>query len=208
MTAIDRRLRLVYPIYDETLKNMTAQVHSTPLSLDVVERHSIILSQTYNAIVTRGLGIVGGSTATLALIKEIATAEGRWDEVRIGLIEEIRRLTNVAVKQADGTWHQLPLAVAVQQGAIDPEDLVEVENVIAFFIVVSAKAPRSIRRDMLVPLEISGAQISLLNTTEFFASLRTSTATDSSGEKSHATAHAGPGRATATRDGKPSSVPA
>ena len=212
---IDRRLNLVVPIYSDDGKTVVAQVHSTPLSAEVVDRYAIILAQTYSQIFSRGLGIVGGPAIALRLLREIATNEGRWDDVpgqpgsgvASGLVEEMRRLTNVAVKQKDGTWANLPLAVASQQGAITAEDLAEVENAVAFFTVASAMLPRAQRKDLLeAALGVLGARVSSSSFTEHSASLRTSTETGSSGEKSPAPA-AAPRHANAVRDGKPASVP-
>jgi hypothetical protein len=213
---IDRRLNLVVPVYGDDGKTVVAQVHSTPLSIEVVDRYFLILAQTYSQIFSRGLGIIGGPAVAMRMLREIATTEGQWENqpnatvagVKSGLVEEMRRLTSVGVKQPDGSWNAVPLSVATSQGALSEEDVSEVENVIAFFTVASAMLPRAVRREMLdSALGLLGAQTSSSNTTEFFASLKTSTATGSSGEKSPAPASAGPGNATATRDGKPASVP-
>jgi hypothetical protein len=213
---IDRRLNLVVPIYDADGKNVIAQAHSVPLSVEIVDRHAVILAQTYAQIFSRGLGIVGGPAIALRLLKEIAVAGGKWDDapgqpgsgVANGLVAEMRRLTNIAVKEKDGTWAALPLAVAVDRGTLSAEDAAEAENAIAFFTVASAMLPRAQRRDLLeAALGILGAQVTSSTFTDLCASLRTSTATGSSGEKSPAPVPAGPHRATATRDGKPASVP-
>lgn len=213
---IDRRLNLVVPIYDEEGKTVVAQAHSMPLSVEVVDRYAVILAQTYAQIFSRGLGIVGGPAIALRLLKDIATNDGLWDDppgrpgagVASGLVAEMRRLTNVVARQKDGSWAPVPLAVAAQTGAITAEDAAEVENAVAFFTVASAMLPRAQRKDLLeAALGILGAQVTSSTFTDLCASLRTSTATASSGEKSPAPAHAGPRHATATRDGKPASVP-
>lgn len=209
---IDRSLKLVIPIYDDELKNIVAHVHSTPLALETVIQYEEILAMAFQRMAQKNL--IGPTCPAVSIVKTVATDEGKWDDppnrpgtgVQNGLMAEIYRLTNVAVKKEDG-WHAVPLPVAVQQGIITAQDAREVDNAVVFFTVVSAVAPRVMKRDLLESLGAFEWQVSSSTSTEFLSSLKTSSATASSGAKSHAPAHAGPGRATATRDGKPSSVP-
>ncbi len=231
---IDKRLNLIVPIYgdavavldakgapvfdDQRQPKMTtpvvAHVHSQPLSEEVVDLHFMTLAQTYSAIFSRGLGMVGGPAIAMRLLRTIAMENGVWEDsngqvgVKNGLVEEIRRLTTVVVPNPTGGWQQVPLQVAVDGGNLSTEDRTEVENAIVFFIAASAVLNRSMRRPMLeAAAELWGAHVSSSTSTELASSLGTSTVTGSSGAKSPAPArHAGAG-VNATVDGKPSSVP-
>lgn len=230
---IDKRLNLIVPVYgdpvplldekgkpvlgeDKQPRMMTpviAHVHSVPLSEEVVDRHFMVLGQTYSAIFSRGLGIAGGPAIAMRLLKQIATETNVWEDrdgevgVKNGLVEEIRRLTTVIIPGKDG-WQQVPLQVAVDGGNISAEDRTEVENAIAFFIAASAVLNRAMRRPMLeAAAELWGAHVSSSTSTELASSLGTSTVTGSSGPKSPAPAPPAAAGASATVDGKPSLLP-
>jgi hypothetical protein len=229
---IDKRLHLVVPIYGDeqvvkndkgdakmmggkpvTVEPVIAYAHSTPLSVETVEKYFMVLAQTHAAIFNQGLGIAGGPPIAMMLLKKIATDDKILDGpdgVQAGLINEMKRLTSVIVPAPDGKgpWQQVPLGVAVDRHIISDEDRREVENAIAFFMSVSAVLNRAQRKDMLTAsADLWGAQISLLNSTEFAASLATSTATANSGAKSHAPVIASAEPANAVVDGKHVSVP-
>lgn len=213
---IDKKLNLVLPIFGEDEATVIAWVHSAPLAAEVVDRYFMTIAQTYSAIFSRGLGVIGGPAIALRLLTQVAKDAKVWDDdpaagtvgVARGIVEEMRRLTNVLIAE-EGGWSQVPLAVAVQRGAISAEDAGAAENAIAFFIVASAMLPRANRRTMLeAGLELLGAQISSLDFTGFNASLRTSTAPASPGEASQpASAPADSPPANAVVDGKPAQVP-
>jgi len=231
---IDRRLNLIVPIYGEEVPRrdasgaivmadgepvmdqpVIAHVHSIPLSTDVVDRYFMILGQTYTTIFTQGLGIVGGPPFAMRILKMLATQQKIWEDdpqsglvgVKHGVIDEMIRLTTVAVPEGNG-WMGVPLDIAVGRNFITAEDKAEVENAIVFFIVGSATLPLAQRKAVLIAAaNASGAQISPLSFTEFTDSLKTSTGIVSSGEKSPAPAPAAPGPANAMVDGKPVSVP-
>lgn len=213
---IDRRLYLVVPVYEgDEGTNVVAHVHSAPLAEDVVDEHFMILGKTYAAIFSGGFGMAAGPAYAMRILRHVAEEAGVWEDdresgrtgVRQGLVEEMRRLTNVAVKRGDD-WEPMPLAIAVDAGVIDEEDLREVENAIAFFIVASASLGRSQRPAMLnAAAELWGARISSSNFTEFLNSLKTSTGTGSSGKRPPADAKGAAAPATATGGGKRRSVP-
>lgn len=229
---IDRRLYLVIPIYkDEEGSDIVAHVHSAPLSEEVVDRYFMVLGKTYNAIFTGGLGMAAGPGHAMRILRHVAEQEGVWKDdqksgyvgVENGLVAEMRRLTNVSVlrdgrweddeeagarKLVGGTWEALPLDVAVQAGAITEEDRAEVENAVAFFIAASATLSRAQRPAMVrAAAELWGAQVTSSPFTEFSNSLRTSTATASSGERPPAPAAKDDAPANATVGGKQRRVP-
>ena len=213
---IDRRLHIVVPIYEDTSDDspVIAYVHSVPLAEAIVDRYFMVLGKTYNAIFAQGLGFVAGPGHAMRVLRHIAEEMGVWHDregnagVERGLVEEIRRLTNVAAIDKDGNWNALPLQVALDQGIISVEDKREVENAIVFFIVASAVLPRAQRPTMIkAAADLWGAQTSSSTIMEWTASLKTSTGTVNSGAKSPAVVSEKPAPANATVDGKPRSVP-
>ena len=214
---IDKRLNLVVPIYDdEEGGDIIAWVHSTPLGEETVDRYFMVIAQTYAAIFSQGLGLAGGPAVAMRLLRHIATERGVWHDdpksgtigVQNGVVEEIRRLTMVAALGKDGKWEQIPLSVAVDRGIVSADDKTEVENAIVFFIVASAVLPRAQRPTMIkAAADLWGAQTSSSTIMEWTASLKTSTGTVTTGEKSPAVAKEKPERANAVVAGKPSSVP-
>jgi len=232
---IDRRLNLVVPIYGEEIPKLgddnlpvmqdgepvmeapvVAYVHSTPLPAEVVDQYFMILGQTFSKIFSGGLGLASGPANAMRVMRSLAMEQKAWADdsasgtigVKRGVVDQIERLTTVAVPADNGGWQSVPLAVAVDRKFISAEDKAEVENAIVFFIVASATLARAQRKAMVTAAaDLWGAQTSSLSSTEFMASLKTSTATASSGEKSPATASVEAGPANATVDGKPASVP-
>lgn len=234
---IDKKLNFVVPIYGEEkplldeagkqIKNaegrpvihqpVLAYVHSTPLAEEIVDKHFLILGQTFSAIFNQGLGSAAGPGLAMRMLKKLAIAVKVWDDgpdgekgVQNGLIEEMRRLTVVIVPAAEKKkgWQSIPLQIAVERKVIGHEDLTEVENAIVFFIAVSATLSRVPRKEMLeTAAGLWSALLTSLNSSEFAASLKTSIVTDSSGEKSPADAIAASVSANAMQDGRPLSVP-
>lgn len=210
---IDKNLNIVVPVYADDEKTIKAYVHSTPLSVEVVEQHFLIIGQTFNAIFKQGLGETAGPRYAMMMLKRIAKTTKEWedDKGRPGpaqdLIEEMRRMTMVAIRNG-ASWQAVPLQVARDKKVLTDEEVAEVENVIVFFTVVSATLRRGEKREMIEAASaLWGAQTSSLNSTAFTASLMTSTAIASSGEKSPAPATAADASAIATVDGKPSPMP-
>ena len=231
---IDKALNLVIPIYGDDVpkldgtgkpviengkpvmvETVVAYVHSTPISRETFEKYFLPISQTFSAIFNQGLGAAGGPAVALLLLKERAQAAGVWegpDGVERGLVDDMRRLTTVIAQREGGGWEQVPLAIATARGMLNKEDVAEVENAIAFFIVNSAMLRRAQRRPMLeTAADLWSARISSSTPTEFTASLPTSTGTGNSGASESAPA-AGPQKqaprgATVVVDGKPSSLP-
>jgi hypothetical protein len=212
---IDRELHLIVPVYaDEEGGQVIAYVHSTPLTEALVDQYFMILGQTYSTIMTQGLGPLVGPAHAMRVLKHVAQERGVWFDnangqmgVERGLVEEIRRLTNVAALDKSGKWERLPLHEACVRGVLTPGDKSEVENAIVFFIVSYATLGRSQRPNMLRTVAgLWGAQVSSSNFTEWANSLKTSTATANSGAKSPALVKEEPAPANAMVGGKPSRV--
>lgn len=216
VARIDKKLNLIVPVYGEPeprIENgkpafdpetkkpiidepVIAWVHSTPIARDLFERYFRVIAGAWTMMMGGGMGITAGPACAALCLKDVAERQRAWEDdpatgtagVRTGLLEEIRRLTNV-IALTDSGWQPIPLAIAVDQGRINEEDAREVENAIVFFIVASAMLNRAQRAPMVtVAADLWGAQVSSLTSTEWLASLRTSTGTASSGEKSPAPA--------------------
>jgi hypothetical protein len=176
---INRKLNFVIPIYDAENK-LYAYVHSTPLSEAAFESNVRIIAQTFSAIYAGGLGAAAGPRVAAMLIREIAqenageepeARKAALDAVNQSLFSEIWRLTNVITLGPTG-WTTLPYEDAIHQNLIDDEDAGEVENALAFFIVASAMHKRSEVGFILnLASKLWSAQTSLLNSTEYAASL-------------------------------------
>lgn len=191
---INQKLNVVIEMEDE---GGTSYVHTETISSQTFERYWRVIAKTFAAIHGGGLGSVAGPRVASLMLKDIATDLGVWEDgedgegvkiagVQSGLMNEIRRLANV-IALKDGKWQMIPLQEAVDKKLMNPEDIKEVENAIVFFTVYSSMMRRPIRRAMMMgAAEVFGAQITSLNSTEFAASLPTSTVTGSIGEKATA----------------------
>lgn len=96
------------------------------------------------------------------------------------LLAEIRRLTQVAVPSASG-WEQAPVDVAKQRGALDDDDIRDLESALVFFTCVLFLTPR-VRRKAAAGIVASLARGSIVSSsiTEWIASLPKSTPGDTS----------------------------
>lgn len=180
---IDKRLNLVFPV--ETARGEIT-VHSEPIQALTFKRYFLEISKTFAAIHNEALGITAAPRVAKLMLERVA-AEGSQDGgagVTVGLLPEIRRLTNVVMP---GGGETVPWQEVVDGKLIDEDDIEEVENAIVFFIVASAMYPKSDRRTMLTgATRLWGGRVESLSFTELAASLRTSTAPASSGEKAKA----------------------
>src|SRR5215469_15371938 len=126
----DRRLNLVIPV-DTTAGEV--QVFSTPIGRPTFERYYRVLARAWSVVATMG-GVASGPRVAAMELRQTAIDVGTWDDVgsdvgvQRGLLEEIRRLTNVLVPRSrddGGGWEMIPLMDAVRAGTLDEEDLSE-----------------------------------------------------------------------------------
>lgn len=176
IVKLDKRLNFVVPVLDAN-DNPIAYVHSAPIDRTVFETYFLVVSKTFSAIYGEGLGSVGGPRVAALILKRVAQDMNMWDGpegVQSGLVNEIRRLTNVIMPGEDG-WQTIPFEDAIRQNRIDADDAAEVENAITFFIVSSAMHRRNVLMTILDgAAKLWGALTTLSNCTEFAASLPTS----------------------------------
>jgi hypothetical protein len=175
---IDQNLNLVVPIERES---GTIYVHSTPISPAVFETYFLEIGKAFAAIMQQGLGIHAGPRVAYLMLKRISEASGTWagqGGVEHGLMNEIRRLSNVAMPGEKG-WHAIPLEDALKRKYLDPEDIAEAEGAIVFFILVSAMIRKMDRAEFLErACGLWRMQVVSLNCTAYAASLETSTETE------------------------------
>lgn len=167
---IDKRLNLVTEVQTE---NGSVFVHSAPISREVFEKYFLIISKTFAGIISEGLSFVSGPRVAALMLKKIATDNGIWDGkdgVNIGLMAEIRRLSNVVMPSETG-WKTVPFQDVIDRGLLSQDDVAEVEGLIAFFICASAMSRRNEVQSVLEKMSLWGSSITLLNSTEFADSL-------------------------------------
>ena len=193
MLSLNQKLNLVIPIYgppvvatdsvsgkETTTDVISAYVHSAPISREVFDKFYLVIAKTFSAIYGEGLGYMAGPRVAAKLLRTVAEATGQLEEVQQGLIGEIRRLSNFIVPGQSS----IPLEDAARTKKISDEDLEEVDNAITFFTVASSMHRREeLRMVMLGASRLWGARTTSSNCTEFAASLSTSTAAESTGEK-------------------------
>ena len=193
---IDKRLNLVIPIIrdDQTI----LYIHSTPIRPETFEQYHLVLAKTFSSFAQNGLDPRSGPSVAAMILKDVAEATPRgpglnwWDGAdgiggESGLLAEITRLSNAVVPNKENGWGTVPLRTALDQKLIDEDESREVQNLLAFFTVVSLVAPRVDRarlvRGMAAIYELS---TTLLNSTEYVVFLKTSTPAETTGEKAPA----------------------
>jgi hypothetical protein len=185
---INRELNVVIPV---DTANGKIFVHSTPVSTAIFEIYFLVLSKVYSTFDVERIWSTAPRISSM-LLRQVAMAtmrpdgRGSWwegpDGVENGLINEIRRLTNVVMPTKDGGWTTMPFHEAAK--TIDDEDVADVESLLAFFTCLSATPMRHQGRVAWKQRMADGLDVQLtsLNSTAFAASLPISPATDSSGE--------------------------
>lgn len=189
---INKSLNFVIPIYEtqeqkddkgkvELVQVPVSWVHSTPIRQETFERWHLLIAKVFASIYGEGLDYRTGPRIASMRLREIAQEMKMWDGpngAEVGLVAEIRRLTNViSPGKSDMPWQ-----MAVSSGAIDPADVSEVENAITFFTVASHMHRRHELEGILTAAAgIWSAQVTSLNCMEFSNSLKTSTEGVSSG---------------------------
>ena len=167
---IDSKLNLVVEIESET---GTLFVHSTPIAREVFEKYFLVISKAYASIISEGLSFVSGPRVAALLLKKIAVDRGAWegsDGVEVGLMAEIRRLSNVVMPTTSG-WKTVPFQDAIDKQMISLDDIAEVEGLICFFICVSAMARRTEVAAILEKMSLWGSQTTSLTSSIFADSL-------------------------------------
>jgi hypothetical protein len=181
---LNERLNFVIPLYRGD-DDCYAWVHAAPISREVFESNYLLLSKTFTAIHSEGLGEIAGPKIARLLMNDVAKSmdSGSPDALTRPLMNEMRRLTNVLLR-TNLAWETMPLQDAISHKALDDDDLSEVENILTFFTVVLHLYPKNMRQTYLDGASrMWGAQMLSSNSTEFLSSLPTSTEIASTGGK-------------------------
>lgn len=181
---INERLNLVIPCYRDDGEPY-AWAHSVPLSREAFNANYVLLGRTFEAIHMEGMGVITGPRLSALALRDVAKAlagpDGDPDQITAPFLNELRRVSNVMIGTPAG-WESVPLQEAVSRKLLDDDDIDEVESILVFFMLGSRLYPKNGRQTWMDGFaNRSGARILSSNSTEFIASLRTSTATASSG---------------------------
>jgi len=186
---ISKTLNLVVPIQTDS---GTIYVHSRPILRETFKQYCIILAKTLNTLYAEGISQGTGPSIASMVLETIAkenepanpphdwngngsTWSGKFG-VKHGLMEEIRRLSNVIVPTAQG-WQSVPISEAIKQGYLSDQDVEEAEGYIVFFTCVSHIHKRNEIEPLLSALgRVWDTQVTSSSVTEFYASLPTLTA--------------------------------
>lgn len=126
---ISRNMHLIIPVQTEL---GTAYIHSAPISKEVYREHFFILSKTFSAIFSEGLGVVAGPRVAYLMLERICkdtqTGGGNiWDGpdgVRNTLVNEIIRLSNLVYPVDGKGWDTKPLDVALEREIVDLDEVI------------------------------------------------------------------------------------
>lgn len=184
---IDKRLNIVIELPRDGEGKL--YVHATPISREAFETYFLPIAVAFSRIWSEGLSVMSGPRVALMMLKKISEERKIWEGpegVQQGLVEEMKRLTNVVVKTPSG-WSTVPMYNALQQGLLSDEEQHHAENAICFFILASAMYRRRELAGVLEGMnDLWGTRNVLFNATEFAASLMTSTEGENIGEKTAA----------------------
>ncbi|ELA3899502.1 hypothetical protein RFO93_000375 [Escherichia coli] len=176
---IARNLNLIIPVRTE---KGNGWIHATPISKEVFKEHFFILSKTFSAIFSEGLGVVAGPRIAFLMLERISRDSNIWEGdkgVRNTLVNEVIRLANLVYPVEGKGYDTIPLDMALEREIID---LDEVAGELIFFTCVSSiNSPEQVKGTMDVVNGVWSTQCSLLNLTEWIASLPTLKSAASSG---------------------------
>src|SRR6185437_13982632 len=119
--ALNRKLNFVIEV--ETESGKSAWVHTTPILNETFKQFYAPISRAYLELFTGGGGDLTGPRVAAFVLEKHAKELGVWDGpngVRHGLLEEIRRLSNVVMLTDDG-WETLQYADAVKRKVFTPD---------------------------------------------------------------------------------------
>ncbi|HFZ7864181.1 TPA: hypothetical protein ACIO6I_003004 [Salmonella enterica subsp. enterica serovar Virchow] len=176
---IARNLNLIIPVRTE---KGNGWIHATPISKEVFKEHFFILSKTFSAIFSEGLGVVAGPRIAFLMLERISRDSNIWEGdkgVRNTLVNEVIRLANLVYPVEGKGYDTIPLDMALEREIID---LDEVAGELIFFTCVSSiNTPEQTEQMMLAVSGMWNSRTSSLSLTEWIASLPTLKPVASSG---------------------------
>jgi len=176
---LKKNLNLVIPVDSA---EGTAYVHSTPVAIQVFEDNFLALSKTFANMFANGLGAIAGPRVAFLMLKQTSQEMGVWDKVNREFVQEMVRLSNVAIPTSQG-YKQVPLHTAIEKQLIGEDDIRDVMGQLSFFTLCwLLNKPNQVEPIMNVVSGLWESQITSLNFTEFVNSLMTSTGVENIGE--------------------------
>lgn len=167
------------------LETQPYYVYAPPLSVEVFQRYWLVYSKTFAKIYNEGLHVTAGPRIAALAMRDIAQSLGLWEGeegVEHGVMDQIRRVSTILIPTPDKGWQKVPLQDAVDSEFISKGDVSEVENILTFFIVISAMHRTGERRPILEgAARLWDAQITSSDCSAFLASLPKLTVTANSG---------------------------
>lgn len=161
-------------------------IHSTAISYEVFEKYFSVLSKTFNALYGE-IGVLGAPKVAYLTLKRIAERDGEWtgpEGVENGLINEIIRLSNVAVPKTGAGWQSLPLYEVFRQGMLTPKQKAEVLSELCFFTVASCMHQQeTLKANLQVLVIYWQCAITASDFTAYLNGLQTSTKAETTAEK-------------------------
>lgn len=158
-------------------------LHAAPISKEIYRQHFFILSKTFSAIFSEGLGVVAGPRIAYLMLEKICSDMKIWDGdngVKNTLVTEIIRLSNLVYPVEGKGWDTVPLDVAIERGVIDIDEAIG--ELVFFTCVSSINKPPQAKGLMEQVNGLWNSAITSLSLTEWIASLPTSRPKDSTGE--------------------------
>lgn len=177
---ISRNMHLIIPVDTEM---GTAYIHSAPISKEVYREHFFILSKTFSAIFSEGLGVVAGPRVAYLMLEHICKKGEIWEGttgVRNTLVNEIIRLSNLVYPVEGKGWDTKPLEVALDREIVELDEVIG--ELVFFTCVSSINKPAQAQGLMKEVNGMWNSQTTSLSLTDWMRSLPTSKPADSSGE--------------------------
>jgi len=185
---INGDLRLVIPLRTAENGDVLAWAYHTPISTQVFDANYRTLAATKAALFAqgpRGAYEVGAQIAGLrlrdegrhdAMLRGDIDADGKPNDSGAGaLLAEIQRLTMMVTSSPAG-WEPTPIGIALQRGALDPEDWREAESGLVFFTCLWFLTRRANRAEIGgLAASVQRGSLTSLPLTEWIASLPKST---------------------------------
>ncbi|MDO2449778.1 hypothetical protein [Enterobacter vonholyi] len=177
---ISRNMQLIIPV--ETEMGNT-YIHAAPISKEVYREHFFVLSKTFSAIFSEGLGVVAGPRVAYLMLESICKKDEIWDGatgVRNTLVNEIIRLSNLVYPVEGKGWDTKPLEVALEREIVDLDEVIG--ELVFFTCVSSINKPAQAKGLMEQVNGMWNSQTSFSNVTDWMRSLPTLKPADNSGE--------------------------
>ncbi|HDT2078336.1 TPA: hypothetical protein RCG84_004588 [Enterobacter roggenkampii] len=177
---ISRNMHLIIPVETEM---GNAYIHAAPISKEVYREHFFVLSKTFSAIFSEGLGVVAGPRVAYLMLESICKKDEIWEGatgVRNTLVNEIIRLSNLVYPVEGKGWDTKPLEVALEREIVDLDEVIG--ELVFFTCVSSINKPAQAKGLMEQVNGMWNSQTSFSNVTDWMRSLLTLKPADSSGE--------------------------